>query len=440
MFYANRALYEIDLSNFDTSKTTNCMYMFEEFPVYTVVKISNTFTNCREYIPFENKIINVDEIACKNIEFCKRCIGSKETLSCSECEIGYELKDNICIKPKCVLGVENKCKKCQTIYNKENECLTCNDGYYLSADSLVKTVCNKCKIDGCKVCDVDTDICLECNKNYKPIFEKNSENIISCQILCELGEQNKCASCNEEKGKENQCSSCNKGYKLMKNGSCQKIENSFVAIYNINNINNPTCIMKQMIGHINSYPLNLSDIEAYINDKKIDVTICNYYFCHKFEKKGLIEVKVIINKTLQSMEELFQYFDHLIEIKFSETFDTSHVLSTESMFEHCYSLRAANLSSFNTTLTCELIFMFNDCYELTSIDLSNFDTKNVLKFQDLFRNAKKLRFIDISSFNTLQAYKTKVFSGELPTNGTLVINKNTYNLDIPNDWNIIYKE
>ena len=193
-----------------------------------------------------------------------------------------------------------------------------------------------------------------------------------------------------------------------------------------------------MIGHIHSYLLNLSDIEAYINNKKINVTICNYYFCSQFENTGLIEVKVIINKTLQSMQELFQYFDHLIEIKFSETFDTSKVLSTYSMFEYCYSLRAANLSSFNTTLNCAIIFMFQNCYELTSIDLSNFDT-NVRSFQDLFKDNKKFSFVDISSFNTIQAYRLDLFKG-VSSNGTLIINKNTYNLDIPNGWNVIYKE
>ena len=246
-------------------------------------------------------------------------------------------------------------------------------------------------------------------KFYKPVFKKYSENIISCEIICELGGENKRASCNEEKGKEKQCSCCNKGYKLMKSGSCKKIESSFIAIYNIKNINTPTRIMRQMIGHIHSYPLYLSDIEAYINNKKINVTICNYYFCSQFENTCLIEVKVITNKTLQSMKELFQYFDHLIEIK-------SKVLSTYSMFEDCYSLRAANLSSFNTTLNCAIIFMFQNCYELTSIDLSNFDT-NVRSFQDLFKDNKKFSFVDISSFNIIQAYRLDLFKG-VSSNGT----------------------
>ena len=83
--------------------------------------------------------------------------------------------------------------------------------------------------------------------------------------------------------------------------------------------------------------------------------------------------------------------------------------------------------------------MFNFCYELTSIDLSNFDTKNVQTFQQLFYQNKKLNYIDISSFNTLNAYTYNIFTGVAP-NGTLIINKNTYNGPIPNGWNVIYKE
>ena len=131
------------------------------------------------------------------------------------------------------------------------------------------------------------------------------------------------------------------------------------------------------------------------------------------------------------MEELFYYYDdNLIEVKFSDTFDTSHVLSMKSMFKFNYKLRAANLSSFNTTLCCSVVFMFENCYELTSIDLSNFDTKNVQVFQDLFNGAKKLSYVDISSFNTKQAYRLYLFN-RVSTNGTLIVNKTTYDLDIP---------
>ena len=241
-----------------------------------------------------------------------------------------------------------------------------------------------------------------------------------------------------EKGKEYQCSSCNQGYKLMKDGSCKKIENSFTAIYNITSISTPTPIMKQKLGHIDMYPLDLSDIDAYINGIKISIVMCNYhYFCYTFENLGLIEVKIIFNKTLDTLEEIFYYLNNLIEVNFSETFDTSHTLTIEGMFMDCHSLRSVNLSSFNTTLVCEMSYLFEACYELTSIDLSNFNTTNVLSFHHIFLNTKKLNYIDISSFNVKA--NTHLFETVAP-NGTLIINKNIYNGDIPNGWNIIYKE
>jgi surface protein len=94
MFYSNEKLISIDFSSFDTSKVKKCENLFNGYQKNLVIKISNKFTNCREFIPIELEVINVDEILCKNIENCKKCIGSKENLSCSVCELGYLLKEN----------------------------------------------------------------------------------------------------------------------------------------------------------------------------------------------------------------------------------------------------------------------------------------------------------------------------------------------------------
>ena len=83
MFYNNEKLISIDFSSFDTSKVKKCEYLFNSYQKNLVIKISNKFTNCREFIPIELKVINVDEILCKNIEHCEECIGSKENLSCA---------------------------------------------------------------------------------------------------------------------------------------------------------------------------------------------------------------------------------------------------------------------------------------------------------------------------------------------------------------------
>ena len=110
---------------------------------------------------------------------------------------------------------------------------------------------------------------------------------------------------------------------------------------------------------------------------------------------------------------------------------------------NCISLKNADLSSFNTTLVSKLIYMFNNCHQLTSIDLSNFDTRNVLSFQDMFINNYNLRWVDISNFNTsnsyIPAYADYLFKG-VGGVGTIIINKKSYNKDIPSGWNIIYKD
>ena len=69
----------------------------------------------------------------------------------------------------------------------------------------------------------------------------NNGKIVECNLICDIGEGNKCQTCNLEN--KNKCGSCNPGYKLMKDGICKKIENSFIASYNVTSINNPTYIM-----------------------------------------------------------------------------------------------------------------------------------------------------------------------------------------------------
>ena len=107
----------------------------------------NKFTKCREQISIENKVINIDEIECQKFENCAKCVGSKETLKCSICKLGFKLnEDNFCIKPTCNVGKKEKCFSCKTDKGKDNECLKCNEGYYLSENDFDKSLCKKCQI------------------------------------------------------------------------------------------------------------------------------------------------------------------------------------------------------------------------------------------------------------------------------------------------------
>ena len=442
MFFLNEKLYQIDFSSFDTTNVKKCELLFDVYQKNLVIKISNKFTNCREFIPIELKVINVDEILCKNIEHCKECIGSKENLSCAACELGYDLKENKCILPNCIIGENEKCHNCN--FQKENECLSCNIGYYLPTNSKNKSTCTKCKIEGCEICNKNDGNCEKCQIFYKPIKDEYTSKIIFCKKLCEYGDGNKCASCNENQ--ENNCLSCNSGYKLMKNGTCIKIDNSFVAVYNVTSTSEYVKILKFDVGNwLYFHSVESSDFEAFINGTKIKFDICyyNHYFCYKFQKTGLIEIKISIKKSLSTLRNFFEDCEKLVSVKFSEAFDTSNVLNAYSMFKDCTSLKGVDISPFNTSLISHMTWMFSNCYELTSIDLSNFDTRNVLSFQEMFQNNYKLNYVDISSFNTSKSYVSQnadYFFKGVTGKGTIIINKKTYNKDIPSGWNVIYKD
>jgi surface protein len=443
MFHGKKNLKELDLSSLDTSNVENCLSMFHDFQRNCTIKISNKFTKCREQIPYENLIINVDDLACNRFDNCEKCSGSKDTLQCIKCKIGYQIINNICIKPICNLGENEKCLSCQNIPGKEDECLECNVGYYLPSNNLDKTKCSKCQIEGCKRCDNFSGKCLECKYNYEPITDENSGIIINCNLQCEIGMGNKCLTCQTEKGKKNQCSSCNTGYKLI-NGQCKKIENSFVAIYNVTSTSEFTRIMC-----ISENNIKLSDFDMYVNGNKVNAFIDQGrwrswmdedYIAYIFPTLGKNEVKIIFNKTLTDMKYLFVDCYDLISIDFNEAFDTSHVLCMFYMFSSCDSLEHINISSFNTSIVGDMEGMFTGCDSLTSLDLSNFDTKNVYFMQCIFAYSEKLSYLDISSFDTTYLGGGGWMFDDLPENGTVIIGpKFNRQSSLPNGWKIIKK-
>lgn len=264
-------IYEMDFSSLDTSNI-KCFAMFNVISNNINIKISNKFTRCKEQIPYENKIINVDEIACQNKFKCKKCNGSKESLYCTKCELGYELRDGICSKSKCEIGENEKCLACKSELGREDECLECNEGYYIPLNTLNKKECNKCPINGCSKCN-EFGICENCRLYHKPIFDSNKNTILSCELTCDLGNDNKCLSCSLIQGRESECSQCNIGYKLMKSGICKKIENSFIAIYNSKSNTTPTKLME-----ITASYLKITDFEMFINNEKISPYIQRNYF------------------------------------------------------------------------------------------------------------------------------------------------------------------
>ena len=61
----------------------------------------------------------------------------------------------------------------------------------------------------------------------------------------------------------------------MKNGTCIKIDNSFVAVYNVTSTSEYVKILKFDAGNwLYFYSVESSDFEAFIDGKKIKFDIC----------------------------------------------------------------------------------------------------------------------------------------------------------------------
>ena len=134
-------------------------------------------------------------------------------------------KDNTLKSTRCQEGERENCAKC----NKTTDiCESCNEGYYLPENDLEKIKCEKCSVEHCSICkgEILSDICLSCG-DFPPIYQNNQ--IIECNFTCIIGEEEKCASCDEIN--KDQCSKCNNGFYIPDDDSikrkCQKctIEN-----------------------------------------------------------------------------------------------------------------------------------------------------------------------------------------------------------------------
>ena len=95
-----------------------------------------------------------------------------------------------------------------------------------------------------------------------------------------------------------------------------------------------------------------------------------------------------------------RYYSSLENLDLS-SFNTSNVISMDSMFFYCSSLTSLDLSSFNTLNVTNMSSMFYICSSLTSLDFSNFNTSKVTDMSSIFANCSSLTSLDVSNFNTL---------------------------------------
>ena len=434
-------------------------------------KEDNTCTQCKEgFAPVlggENKIINCTKIADPNFscgDKCVECDNIEE--KCIKCESGYFVPDNsdikyqcekcslnhcdkcegnktadICIDclddyiPKydanehikycndiCQIGDINKCRECD--YG-ENECIECNPGYYIPSDDEKKLECKQCSLNNCQFCHgtTDSNICDLCDDNYSPQTENNIIKTCVIQVNCEIGSENKCASCSDTD--RSKCGSCNLNYELNDNGECipepPQVNNDYITITAKYTTDKKTPV--PIIGSGKNIFIKKMKVDNVLKESNIPVDYKgNYLFENSLSKEHTIvftleinnnilqnlfysigivksivvdEVKNDNNKVISLMNYMFYACSNLTSVDISRI-DTKDVTNIDSMFFNCSSLKSIDLSQNNFIKVMTANELFKNCRSITSINL-NTQFTNLKYFHDAFYGCNKIQSIDLSN-------------------------------------------
>ena len=113
-----------------------------------------------------------------------------------------------------------------------------------------------------------------------------------------------------------------------------------------------------------------------------------------------------------SCRGLFSGYRNLLAVDFAGAFHTSGCTVMRSLFEGCRSLKALDLSGFDTWSVTDMNSMFADCSSLVSLDLRGFRTDRAADMGFLFAGCRSLTALDVSGFDTRQAVNMgSMFSG-----------------------------
>ena len=379
------------------------------------------------FLPF-NEIENKKCLPCNKIENCLTCFGDKNRVIYSSCESGYILQNDKCEKNEeniqdCIIGVNEKCKTCDSDPIKKDQCGECNIEFYLPLNGN-KIICETCnKILNCIEClgTKEDIICSNWEDGYEIINNK-------CEIkqTCAIGDEEKCSSCKNENGKEKECNTCNEGYFIPEKTNvytcskctinncksfigkinqdiCLECKENFESIKSDNNkivSCNCTSNYKYSDGICKEYHnwieiihdtlyndfkmlilnnvflrLKFNEIDIYVNDSLIPLEISdsgNEDFIYQFQETGFHKININIKKKLTTLYYVFTngggYFK---SFRILPDFDSSQVTSMKMFlsntgFDYC------DLKYLDTRNVIDFEKFLWYSVELTSLDLTNF--------------------------------------------------------------------
>ena len=139
---------------------------------------------------------------------------------------------------------------------------------------------------------------------------------------------------------------------------------------------------------------NESLFHIYFNDSKEETKTNKFNLKDKIKK-----IKVIIDKDLESLKDLFRDCLFIKKINFIK-FNRNDIKNISTLFYNCKSLEEIDLSNFKTNSVTDMSWLFCECSSLKEINLSNFNTNNVNNMSWMFAECSSLEKIDLNNFNT----------------------------------------
>ena len=341
---------------------------------------------------------------------CGICQGSINSQLCISCQKNYypELNEDGDISSCLLKPPDNSTSEptidpeteipecgenCEICDNFQKKCQKCFSGYFIPDEDSLKLNCQKCTLENCEQCEglIDSNICKKCKDNFLPVYDKNDTELIqSCEMACEIGEDDKCKVCNE---KENNCMECNPFFTLI-GGKCYA-NFTIKATYKSDSSTDP-------IKLFDGYYYYKFKAQMIIDDKIIDLDLNENRY--DFKNKGEYTVYLILLKATVPFQNLFSGCNKLISvfIPFSREINNLNIQSFYQTFKSCTNLISVKISNINTLYLTSMHSMFLGCTSLKYIDFSNVDFSKVGNTNSMFSECSSLISVHLANFKKIE--------------------------------------
>lgn len=183
---------------------------------------------------------------------------------------------------------------------------------------------------------------------------------------------------------------------LMEGPECNELVKRMVAGKNTERVSSTDTRVRKVVFKTHSFEEGTIRVDSYLSEVPVYASYAD----------GTLTFSTRASEIYagENASFLFAYLNRLEGIENLKALNTSDTKYFNNMFcfsdTTCRSLKALDLSGFNTEKAVTFTSMFYNCCALTSLDLSSFKTPNLEFTSYMFANCKKLTSLDISNFDT----------------------------------------